>query len=187
MAYQILKDITQELATFADQVSDEEVDALEDLILDANHIFVAGAGRSGFMARAFANRLMHLGFDVSFVGEPTTPPIREGDLLIVGSGSGKTASLVNCANKAHEVGAKIGAVTIDANSPVGQLADAVVSLPGSTRALEGRDSMENVSIQPVGTMFEQLSFLTYDAMILDLLRKTEQSFDDLLGRHANME
>lgn len=187
MSYQTLKDITQELTNFAAQVSDEGVEALESLILDANHIFVAGAGRSGFMARAFANRLMHLGFDVSFVGEPTTPPIREGDLLIVGSGSGKTASLVNCANKAHEVGAKIGAVTINPDSPVGHLADATVLLPGTTRALEGRDSMENVSIQPVGTMFEQLSFLTYDSIILDLLKKTGQSFDDLLGRHANME
>jgi D-arabinose 5-phosphate isomerase GutQ len=41
----------------------------------AKRIFVAGAGRSSFAARAFSNRLMHLGFSVWFVGEPTTPSL----------------------------------------------------------------------------------------------------------------
>lgn len=55
-----------------------------DAILKADRIFVAGAGRSGFVARAFANRLMHMGLTVFFVGEPTTPAIKAGDLLVIG-------------------------------------------------------------------------------------------------------
>ena len=34
-------------------------------IIKARHIFVAGAGRSGFVARGFANRLMHWGWKYS--------------------------------------------------------------------------------------------------------------------------
>lgn len=37
-----------------------------DAILKADRILVAGAGRSGFVARAFANRLMHMGLTVFF-------------------------------------------------------------------------------------------------------------------------
>ena len=49
---------------------------------------------------------MHLGYTVYFVGEPTTPSIQEGDLLILGSGSGNTASLVSNAKKAKDQGSK---------------------------------------------------------------------------------
>ena len=38
---------------------------------------------------------------------PTTPSIQAGDLLIVGSGSGNTASLVSNAKKAKDQGAKV--------------------------------------------------------------------------------
>jgi len=44
-------------------------------ILDAKRIYVTGAGRSGLIARAFAMRLLHLGFDVFVVGETVTPAI----------------------------------------------------------------------------------------------------------------
>ncbi|MCG7851768.1 MAG: SIS domain-containing protein, partial [Methanosarcinaceae archaeon] len=41
-------------------------------ILKANNIFLMGAGRSGLVAKAFAMRLMQLGFNVFVVGESTT-------------------------------------------------------------------------------------------------------------------
>lgn len=44
---------------------DEFIFALED----AKNIFVMGAGRSGFVAKAFAMRLMHLGYNVYVVGK----------------------------------------------------------------------------------------------------------------------
>ncbi|MBX4133436.1 hypothetical protein JMI89_07315 [Frischella sp. Ac48] len=42
-------------------------------ITQAKHIFVAGASRSGLMINAFANRLLHLGYSVSIVGEINSP------------------------------------------------------------------------------------------------------------------
>ena len=56
MADTILKSIIQELAENEKLVSQAEMEKFADAILKADRIFVAGAGRSGFVARAFANR-----------------------------------------------------------------------------------------------------------------------------------
>ena len=69
----ILKKILEELMENAKQIRQEELEQFADKIQEGNRIFVAGAGRSGFVARAFSNRLMHLGLTVYFVGEPTVP------------------------------------------------------------------------------------------------------------------
>ncbi|HCR83652.1 MAG TPA: 6-phospho-3-hexuloisomerase, partial [Lachnospiraceae bacterium] len=100
----ILKKILEELMENAKQIRQEELEKFSDQIQMAKRVFVAGAGRSGFVARAFSNRLMHLGLTVYFVGEPTTPSIQEGDLLIIASGSGETGSLKVMAAKAKEQG-----------------------------------------------------------------------------------
>lgn len=89
MEAKTLQIITNELYKYGKLIKEEEIKEVVDLCQKANRIFIAGAGRSGFAARGFANRMMHLGFTVYFVGETTTPSIQAGDLLIVGSGSGK--------------------------------------------------------------------------------------------------
>ena len=178
MECQNLKKIVLELQEAATQVDKDQVNKFADAIIAAKRIFVAGAGRSGFCARGFSNRLLHLGFDVSFVGEPTTPPI--------GSGSGTTAGLVVMAEKAKKQGADIATVTISPENTIGSMAKAYIQLPGNTRSLEdGKKAVE--SIQPVGSMFEQLSWLTYDTVIMTLRDKTGQTNDDLIARHANLE
>ena len=60
--------IIEELAQDAKQVDNDQLAKIEELILQAKRVFIVGAGRSGFAARAFSNRLMHLGFDSNFVG-----------------------------------------------------------------------------------------------------------------------
>ncbi len=46
---------------------------LSSKILHAEHIFVAGKGRSGFVANDFAMRLIGSGKQAHVVGESTTP------------------------------------------------------------------------------------------------------------------
>ena len=65
----ILDELRQALAA----LDNESVERLIAAILKARRIFVAGAGRSGLIMRSFAMRLIHLGFDVSVVGETVTP------------------------------------------------------------------------------------------------------------------
>src|SRR5512136_868994 len=62
-------------------------------MLSVHRVYVAGAGRSGLIARAFAMRLLHLGFDVYVVGETVTPALQRGDTLVIFSGSGETHSM----------------------------------------------------------------------------------------------
>ncbi|MCG6198002.1 SIS domain-containing protein, partial [Anoxybacillus sp. LAT_38] len=67
------------------------------------------------------------------VGETVTPTFEKDDLLIIGSGSGETKSLVSMATKAKSIGGAVAAVTIFPESTIGQLADLVITLPGSPK------------------------------------------------------
>ncbi len=187
MTSPILTTIVSELSNGIDLVDNAELQNVAETILEANRVFVGGAGRSGFVARGFANRLLHIGLDVAFVGEPTTPPITAGDLFVAISGSGRTASLLTSAEKAKGLGASVATITLDPNGPISKFSDARIVLPGTTRqAAEGQENGVT-SIQPVGTLFEQLAWLTCDALVVLLRDRTGQNNDELLSRHANME
>jgi 6-phospho-3-hexuloisomerase len=60
----------------------EDIKSMLQKILEGDRIFVMGAGRSGLVAKAFAMRLMHLGFTVYVVGETTTPAVGQKDVVI---------------------------------------------------------------------------------------------------------
>ena len=76
------------------QVDAGEVEALLAALLSVERVFLAGKGRTGLQMRAFALRLMHLGLRVHVVDDVTTPAIGAGDLLLIGSSSGRTGSLL---------------------------------------------------------------------------------------------
>ncbi|WP_046180752.1 6-phospho-3-hexuloisomerase [Domibacillus tundrae] len=177
-----LERILQELRAISDLIRDEDAAQLVNRILEAKKIFVAGAGRSGFMAKSFAMRMMHVGLDPYVVGETVTPNVEEGDLFIVGSGSGETKSLVAMAEKAKSIGASVAAVTIVPDSSIGRLADIVIEIPAQTKA-----DTSNKSIQPMGSLFEQSLLLFYDSLILQIMEKRGMDSGNMYGRHANLE
>lgn len=161
--------ILAELTEDAHQIEQAQLEQVQALILKAKRIFIAGAGRSGFAARAFSNRLLHLGFTVYFVGESTTPSIRENDLIIIGSGSGRTEELVNMAKKAKNEKALLATITIHPKNSIGTMADALIQIPGISTGDKATEKAP--SIQPNGSSFEQLSWLVYDSMIVDLKKE----------------
>lgn len=177
--------ILQELESNLETLNENDLDAFSDSILEANKIFLAGAGRSGLAIRAFSNRLLHLGLKVFIVGDITTPKITKDDLLIIGSGSGETASLVTMTKKAKNIGASIALNTIADQSTISDLANVKIVLPGASQKV--KDGSVSDSIQPMGSSFEQLSFLMYDAIIMTLMEKTNQDSDSMFERHANLE
>ncbi len=180
-----LRAILEELAHNSAHVDDQQLSSAVGHITDARHVFLAGAGRSGVAITGFANRLMHLGKSVSLVGEITSPHSQPGDLLIIGSGSGETESLVALARKAHAAGVRIAAITMDNTSTIARLADVTVVLPGVSPKLRAATAI--TSIQPMGSAFEQIAFLTYDAIILELMDVLDESGDSMFSRHANLE
>ncbi|MEK3885086.1 6-phospho-3-hexuloisomerase [Paenibacillus sp. PL2-23] len=174
--------ILQELDRTLKAVNSDEIEALTKQITEAGNIFVAGAGRSGLMMRAFAMRLMHMGFHVYVVGETVTPGIAEGDLLLIGSGSGETKTLASMAAKAHNIKATIGVLTIAPDSTIGQLASTIVHIPAVTK-----DSTSGSSNQPMGTLFEQCLLLLLDATVLRLMENMKLQGTAMYNNHANLE
>ena len=77
------------------------------MVKESDRIFLTGSGRSGLALKAFAMRLAQLGKNAFFVGETTTPAIRDNDLLIIASSSGETSQLIKYADIAKNIGAKI--------------------------------------------------------------------------------
>lgn len=178
--------ILTELSACVHQVSTENLAQAAELMESCPQIFVAGAGRSGLCMRALGMRLMHLGKTVHVVGETTTPSIAASDLLILGSGSGRTTSLLTMAGQAKRQGAKILLFTTDVTSPLAELADYRVVIPApSLKTVEGTSGP--VSIQPMGSLFEQSMLILCDSLILGLMQKTGISAAQMLKRHANLE
>ena len=178
-------EIVAELGRTLSQVDAGAGEGLAGAIMDAKKILVAGVGRSGFSAKAFAMRLMHMGFDVYVVGETVTPNLEREDLLLVVSGSGETGSLVVMSRKARELGAKLATVTVRPEGTVGQMADLVIQIPAITPKVKGDGSLR--TIQPMGSLFEQSVLLFLDAVILRLMELRGDSSDTMYTRHANLE
>lgn len=177
--------ILAELQTTLSQISGEQASQLVEAITTTPRIFVAGAGRSGLAMKGFAMRLMHLGFPVYVVGETITPGISGGDLLLIGSGSGSTGSLGAMANRARATGARIVLISTRADSPIGQVADIVLTIPASTP--KAGSSPNPQSIQPMASLFEQSLSLTLDALILMLMSELKVDSEVMFSKHANLE
>ncbi|TDF89715.1 6-phospho-3-hexuloisomerase [Paenibacillus piri] len=177
---QILKELNQTI----ELIAEDEADNLVDRIARANKIFVAGAGRSGLMIRAFAMRMMQMGIEAYVVGETVTPNMGKDDLLIIGSGSGETKSLVPMAKKANSLGGTVAMITISPESTIGKIADLTVKLPGSPKDQAGSGYE---TIQPMGALFEQNLLVFCDAVILKLMDNKNLDSKAMYDRHANLE
>ncbi|AIQ49895.1 6-phospho 3-hexuloisomerase [Paenibacillus sp. FSL R7-0273] len=177
------QEIVGELQRSAAELDASGAEQFAELLQRSGKIFVAGAGRSGLMGRAFAMRLMHAGRAAYVVGETVTPGIEAGDVLVLGSGSGETKGLVAMAEKAKAIGAAVALVTIAPESTLGRLADYTVQLPGATKEASG----ERATIQPMASLFEQTLLVFYDSVILRLMEWTGQTTTQMFGNHANLE
>jgi 6-phospho-3-hexuloisomerase len=181
----LAKKVCDELYGTLGQINSTETDKLICMVCSANRIFVAGAGRSGLFVRAFAMRLMHLGFTTYVVGEIVTPAIKEGDLLLIASGSGETGSLVSMADKAKSHGVDVALVSIFVDSTIGKIADVVVEIPAPTP--KAKKASKVTSIQPMGSLFEQSMLLFFECLVMMIMNKIGKDSDAMFTLHANLE
>ena len=180
-----------------DSLDMNEVEQLVEMLLKAKErkIFTIGMGRSGFVARAFALRLMNLGFDVYFLGETITPAAEKGDLLIAISGTGSTKMVLTASSAAKDIGARVIAVTSFPESPLGQLADLSVTIKGRTKAgmpveedyVARQIIGEREPLTPLGSIFENNSMVFLDSLIVELMHRLGRTEADLKRRHATIE
>ncbi|UCD45542.1 MAG: SIS domain-containing protein [Candidatus Bathyarchaeota archaeon] len=171
-------------------IEDDEINRMVEVVLDAmdNKILLLGTGRSGFVGRAFALRLMHLGFNVYVSGETITPALTPDDLVLAISGSGTTTTVVAQAEVARSVGSKITAVTSHPDSPLAELSDDIVVVKGRTKIdqefdYDGRQIAGEYDNAPLGTMFELSVMVFLDSVIAELMQKLGIHEIDLRRRH----
>uniref|UniRef100_UPI0020CB6558 SIS domain-containing protein n=2 Tax=Salmonella enterica TaxID=28901 RepID=UPI0020CB6558 len=115
-----------------------------------------------------------------------TPALQKGDLLLLASASGETASLVNVATKAKQLGDTVALLTIFPESTLGKLAGVAVRIPAYSDKLP--DGPENVKgILPGGSLFEEAVMVLGDAMIVNLAQSTGYRLTKGFALHANLE
>jgi 6-phospho-3-hexuloisomerase len=166
-------------------IGNREVELLLDTMEKAKQIFCAGSGRSGLVMRAFAMRLMHMGLQSYVVGETVTPGIEKGDLLIIGSGSGETGSLLGMAEKAKGIGADVALLTVIPGSSISRHADLTITIPATTAKVDGPSLSDTV--QSRGSLFEQCLFIFLESLVLRKMERSGFEPDNIMMRHANLE
>jgi len=179
-----VKKILAEIDGVLSKTNEKEVKILVKQILSAKKIVVCGAGRVGMAIRGFGMRLGHLGLNAYTLGDSVVPSIGKGDLLLVASGSGETQTIYDIACIAKKNSAKIALVTGNPQSRMGEIADAIVKVtaPSKTKAVKGL-----VSIQPMTTLNEQCLGIFFDAVVLLLMAKMNETHDTMWARHSNLE
>jgi 6-phospho-3-hexuloisomerase len=172
-----------EVSALLGQVSEEQCEALCERIIAATRVFVAGQGRSGWIMRMAAVRLMQVGLTAHVVGDATTPPIRSGDLLLIASGSGETSAPISYARKAAAQGARVALITSQPASTLAGLSDTVVFIPaGSTR-----ENFAGTSRMPLAAALEQATLIVLDVCVARIAEQMGQTQSSLMARHANLE
>lgn len=181
---QIITDMLKELEAVSGTIDEEQVRRMCGRIVGAKRVYTVGRGRSGLIAKMFAMRLMHMGVTAYAVDEVVTPSIQAGDLLIICSGSGETASLKAMADRARQFGADIQIITANEESYLGKMADSRIVINGYTPKNKVN---VNRSMQPMGSQFEQLMLFVLEAEVI-LLKETLGVSEELMMRkHANLE
>lgn len=188
-----MESLMEKIMTNAKDVNEKDAKKLVKEITNTKRIFVTGAGRSGYVVRAFAMRLMHLGSRVYVVGETTTPSIRKNDLLVAVSGSGETASTVQIASAAKKKGARVTVITSKPQSSIGKSADVIVKIKGRLDGRKKRDYLvrqmlgTHEPMVPLGTLFELTTMLFLDTLVEELMVLHKKTEKEMKERHTNLE
>lgn len=183
----ILMEIAEIINKNSKLINFEKINSLIDLIVKTygknRMVFLYGAGRSGFIGRCFAQRLMHLGIKSCFISDAVTHRYNDKDLLIIISGSGETTSPLAIAEKAKEMGGQLVLFTGNPYSNIAKLSDLIIQIEGKSK----EKAMIEESLAPYTTLFDisTLAILdTIGGVLMTILGVSEADIDK---RHASLE
>jgi 6-phospho-3-hexuloisomerase len=173
-----------EIARVVKGIKTDEVEALIDVLLNANRIATHGVGREGLMMKAICMRLFHLGLDAHVVGDMTVPHLGEGDLLLVSAGPGYFSTVDGLIITAQKAGAKVACLTAQPEGGCPQRSDTVLVLPAQTMA---SDEDAPTSFLPMGSLYEAVQFLFAEYLVLMLRERLQTTPESMRERHTNLE
>lgn len=165
----------------------EKINDLTDLIIKTygnnKMVFLYGAGRSGFIGRSFAQRLMHLGIKSCYISDAVTHRYTAEDLLIIISGSGETITPLALAKSAKKIGGKIVLFTANPYSNIAKLSDLIVQVEGKSK---DKATVEE-TLAPYTSLFDISTLVILDAIGSVLMKILGVSEEDVDKRHASIE
>jgi len=181
MFRQSLDYIQHKIKDILDEVTKKDIDKIIASFFEANRIFVYGAGRSGLVSKAFAIRLVHLGFQTFVIGETIGAPVKKGDLVFIVTGTGETIPAVMTAEIARNIGAKLVVVTEEKNSRITKFADIAIVLSAKCK------DEERKQLAPLGTLFEASAWILLDSIISELMKSKGETEASMRSRHATLQ
>ncbi|MGB5909666.1 MAG: SIS domain-containing protein [Promethearchaeia archaeon] len=183
----ILMEIAEIINKNSNLINFEKINSLIDLIVKTygknRMVFLYGAGRSGFIGRCFAQRLMHLGIKSCFISDAVTHRYNDKDLLIIISGSGETTSPLAIAEKAKEMGGNLILFTGNPYSNIAKLSDLIIQIEGKSK----EKAIIEESLAPYTTLFDISTLAVLDAVGGVLMKILGVSEADIDKRHASIE
>ena len=174
----------EEVAGVFTPATTDAAERMSSEILGARRIACFGVGREGLMMRALCMRLMHLGLDAHVVGDMTTPPVGEGDLLLVSAGPGAFSTVMGLLGVAKSAGARTVVITAQTEGEAARAADVVIHLPARTMA---DDTGAGAGLLPMGSLYEAAQLIFFDLISILLRERTGQSPEQMRARHTNLE
>ena len=173
--------IMEEIIEVIEKVDEEHLKGALKYFVKERRIFVDGEGRSGFQAKGFAMRLMHLGYNVYVIGETITPSLKIGDVYISVSGSGTSRGVLGNTERAKNLGLTVLTVTSKKDSPVGKLSEYVIEVPGKVK-----DDDNKSSIQLLSSLFDQSVHIVLDTLCLLISQKDNMDRETVKNNHINI-
>ncbi|MCP1102690.1 6-phospho-3-hexuloisomerase [Aequitasia blattaphilus] len=173
-----------ELKQVFERIQIKDVDILLQKIQEKSRIFLLGAGREGIAVRAFTMRLMHLGKEVHWIWDETTPAVQEGDLFICACGSADVGHENYICKMAKEAGAELLLITPANTGYLLEIADYIVQVPAEAYKAQG-DFVPTQQL--MGNLFEQALFIFFDVVIMLLKEELHISSKEMVARHRNVE
>lgn len=180
MAVEALKDVK-------DRFDYDKLQKIADIIDAGNNIFVAGRGRSRQTAMNFGARLAQLGKQVYAVGMPTAPSIKEGDVLVLSSGSGNTPTLVDFAQTAKDVGAKCVLLSYNKDATVSKINTATFLVSDVDRSgVSVQDGKDAEIYRQIYAYYDYPTNLAFDTILTYLMQKNHLSREQIEAEKANL-
>jgi len=167
----VVEEITSHIRCMA--VDEKEITQFKNYLDEASRIFICGFGESELVGKAFASRLQGLHHDVFVITDTIVPAMSKKDIMVAISGSGDTEPTLTLAQKAHEIGAKILSITSFPDSPLAQISDQVIKIPGRIKPktkdyIERRVSGEYEPLTPFSALFEISTRIFLEGIIVEL-------------------
>lgn len=167
----ILKEIDECLSL----TTKEHIEQIVELIKSKERIITIGAGRMGYSLKAFSMRLSHLGYNSFHIGDTNLPRIDKNDLIIIGSGSGETKTIVEYAKIAKSVNCSIVLVTHEPLSSIGIISNLIIPI----KKIKTRQIMKSV--------YEQSTYILYDFICSSLVNTFSLDIKWIESNHSILE